>query len=80
MTTGDIPPPGPEPRQVPEVVGALRRAVAAAEADHGRGDAKTAELRARLTRMLIEFGRDAEAAGLEAGTLGSVADWGDSSV
>lgn len=80
MTTGDIPPARGAAAHLPDAVGALRRAVAAAEADLGRDDPRTADLRARLTGALIEFGRDAEAAGLEVGTLRNVADWGDSAV
>jgi hypothetical protein len=78
VTKRDLPPAGGAAARVPDAVGTLRRAVAAAEADLGRSDPRTADLRARLTRALIEFGRDAEAAGLESGTLRNVADWGDS--
>lgn len=69
---GDIPPPNGAASPIPDAVNALRRAIASAEATHGANDTRTAELRARLTRILIELGRDAEAAGLEAGTLGDV--------
>lgn len=80
MTARDISPAEDSAPPLPDPVGALRREIAAAEADLGGDDPSTADRRARLTRALIEFGRDAEAAWLEAGTLKDVADWGDSSV
>lgn len=74
VITGDTPPLGNGASQLPDAVGALRCAVAAAEAEHGGDDPRTAELRARLTCALIEFGRDAEAAALAAGTLRAVTE------
>lgn len=47
----------------------LRTAIAAAEQDLGAAHPTTAQLRATLTRLLIEIGRDAEAAELESGRL-----------
>lgn len=50
-------------------VRALHQAVGMARADLGDAHPTTVRLRARLTRRLIELGRDADAAGLEARTL-----------
>lgn len=53
--------------QVADAVRALRRGVSEAEADLGDSHPTTARLRERLTVLLIELGRDGEAAELEAG-------------
>ncbi|MEA2974091.1 MAG: hypothetical protein QOG82_2549 [Actinomycetota bacterium] len=45
----------------------FRQAIEAARHELGDGHPTTTRLRARLTRLLIDLGRDAEAAGLEAG-------------
>ena len=52
-----------------DAVRALDQAVAIARAGLGDAHPTTVRLRARLTRLLIELGRDADAAGLEARTL-----------
>lgn len=49
-----------------EAVRALRQGVSAAHADLGDAHPTTARLRERLTDLLIELGRDGEAAELEA--------------
>ena len=72
VTRGDIASPGGAASQLPDAVGALRRAVAAAEAEYGGDSPRTVELLRRLTGVLITFGRDAEAAVLEVGTLRAV--------
>ena len=55
--------------RVAEAVAVLRQGVGAARADLGDSHPVTTRMRARLTRLLIDLGRDAEAAELEAGTL-----------
>ncbi len=45
----------------------LRQAIAGAEHELGPGHPMTTQLRAGLTRLLIDLGRDAEAAELENG-------------
>jgi hypothetical protein len=74
VTRRDIASPGGAGAHLPDAVGALRLALAAAEAEYGGDNPTTVELRRRLTGVLITFGRDAEAAGLEVGTLRAVTD------
>ena len=52
--------------QMADAVRALRRGVEAAQAEFGGSHPTTARLRERLTVLLIELGRDGEAAELEA--------------
>jgi len=49
-----------------DALSALRRGVSVAEADLGASHPEAARLRERLTALLIDLGRDAEAAELEA--------------